>query len=359
MIWFIGDTEAHYNASDTTPTKVYGHVTLGTPIVRLDRSSDAASKTEYQFHGLANNTLAAVAQEGGTINASFVYAPFGEIIEATDGGAPTAGLTHHRRRMNDKFIDDISGNAYYGFRYYDKTAMIWTQSDPFYRFLPDAAWDQPRRSLLYGFSGQNPLRYIDPDGRDIIDRILRPLVEPITRPAMRMDVQRPAPESLRPVDKSTNVTIAMPGPQDWLGKLATDAIIAGAKYAINEVLADFGTDEAGGGAGGDDLSGGDGGGGDDASTLDGHQVDPWGRSQDAVDKWNVEHQSVNKHYSEKGTHQAITDADDARPGGHRWFRAQKQDAKHKRQEEQAEEKESDGPEEPPKKRRRDDDDDMM
>ncbi|MBE7451257.1 MAG: hypothetical protein HS111_20900 [Kofleriaceae bacterium] len=34
-----------------------------------------------------------------------------------------------------------------------------------YRFVPDAAWDEPRRGLLYAFSGQNPLRYLDPDGR--------------------------------------------------------------------------------------------------------------------------------------------------------------------------------------------------
>jgi len=94
-----------------------------------------------------------------------VYAPFGEIIEATDGGGSSAGIEKHRRRMNDKFVDEIGGLAYYGFRYYDKTSMTWTQSDPLYRFAPDAAWDAPRRGALYTNDLNNPLRYLDPDGR--------------------------------------------------------------------------------------------------------------------------------------------------------------------------------------------------
>jgi RHS repeat-associated protein len=164
MIWFIGDVEAHYNASGA-PTKIYGHVMMGTTVARFERTSDAPSVFEYQFHGLANNTLAAVDQTSGTVNASFVYAPFGEIIEATDGGGLSAGIDKHRRRMNDKYVDEIGGLAYYGFRYYDKTSMTWTQSDPLYRFAPDAAWTSPRQALLYTMSLNNPIRYIDPDGR--------------------------------------------------------------------------------------------------------------------------------------------------------------------------------------------------
>jgi len=44
--------------------------------------------------------------------------------------------------------------------------MSWTQSDPLYRFVPDAAWLQPRKAGLYVANLNNPLRYIDPDGRD-------------------------------------------------------------------------------------------------------------------------------------------------------------------------------------------------
>jgi RHS repeat-associated protein len=55
--------------------------------------------------------------------------------------------------------------SYYGARYFDKNLMTWTQSDPLYRFSPDAAWTEPRRALLYAADLNNPLKYLDPDGR--------------------------------------------------------------------------------------------------------------------------------------------------------------------------------------------------
>lgn len=164
LVWFIGDTEAHYSAAGV-PTRVFGHVSMGTPVFRLDRDSDGAAGGEYQFHGLASNTLASIENGTGTVNASFVYAPFGEVIEATNAGGPADGAAAHRRRMNDKYIDEVDELAYYGARYYDRTSMTWTQSDPAYRFTPDAAWANPRRATLYTMSLNNPNRYIDPDGR--------------------------------------------------------------------------------------------------------------------------------------------------------------------------------------------------
>jgi RHS repeat-associated protein len=163
--WFIEDTEAHYNATGTV-TRAFGHVSMGTPVARFDRSSDGPSTLEYQFHGLANNTIATIDQPTGTTNTSFMYAPFGEIVEATNAGGSTNGLPWHRRRFNDKYVDEVSGLAYYGFRYYDKLSMTWTQDDPLFQFVPDLTQDVPRRAQLYTFSLNNSLRYLDPDGLD-------------------------------------------------------------------------------------------------------------------------------------------------------------------------------------------------
>ena len=162
MIWFIGDTQAHYNGAGTV-THIYTNVSMGTPVARVDRTADTTTTVEFQFHGLASNTIAAVAQNG-TINASFSYAPFGEVLEATNAGGASQGTAVHKRRFNDKFEDDIGGLTYYGARFYDKTLIGWTQSDPLYRFDPDGAWAQPRKANLYTFSLQNSVRYIDPDG---------------------------------------------------------------------------------------------------------------------------------------------------------------------------------------------------
>jgi len=165
LTWFIGDTEAHYTGAGAE-TKIYSHLSLGTPIARVARTSNTATSLEFQFHGLASHTLAAVAQDG-TINASFSYAPFGEVIEATDAGGASAGIGVHKRRSNDKIEDDLTGLAYYGARYYDKTLIGWTQADPLYLRLPDSAqMSTPRRANIYAFTLNNALRYVDPDGLD-------------------------------------------------------------------------------------------------------------------------------------------------------------------------------------------------
>ncbi len=163
-IWFINDVEAHYDGAGQW-IRSYAHVSMGTPVARVATGTSLVGEVEYQFHGLANNTLAAVSANG-TVQASFSYAPFGEIIEATSAGGATTGLNAHRRRMNDKFVDEVSDLAYYGARYYDKTSMTWTQCDPRYRVAPDAAGTTPRRASLYAFSLNNPLRYLDPDGME-------------------------------------------------------------------------------------------------------------------------------------------------------------------------------------------------
>ncbi|MCX5742960.1 MAG: hypothetical protein NT062_10740, partial [Proteobacteria bacterium] len=144
----------------------YSHLALGTPVARVARTgpNNTDYTVEFQAHGLADNLLAAVDGSGG-VRVGLVHTPFGSTIEATDVGG-TTGLAGHPRRMNDKYTDDLSGLAYYGARYYDRSSMTWTQGDPLYRFTPEAAWASPRRSSLYTMSLNNPLRYLDPDGKD-------------------------------------------------------------------------------------------------------------------------------------------------------------------------------------------------
>ena len=163
IVW-LRDTEAHYDATNAV-ANVYSYLSLGTAVARVNRTGNTTATTEYTFHGQASNTLAAI-DSTGVVEASFSYAPFGEIVEATNGGGASDGVAAHRRRMNDKYVDEATNLAYYGARYYDKTLIGWTQMDPLYRFAPDARWSAPRRGNVYEFSLENPLRFIDPDGRD-------------------------------------------------------------------------------------------------------------------------------------------------------------------------------------------------
>ncbi|MBA3391790.1 MAG: hypothetical protein H0T89_04050 [Deltaproteobacteria bacterium] len=165
MVWFIGDTEAHYDGTGAL-TRVFSNVSMGTPVARHDRTGDTTTAIEFQFHGLASSTIAAVANDGA-INASFSYTPFGSVVEATSVPGSTVGAEAHPRRHNDKYVDQLSSLAYYGARYYDRTLIGWTQADPLYLRLPALAQlSSPRRANLHTFTLQNPMRYMDPDGLD-------------------------------------------------------------------------------------------------------------------------------------------------------------------------------------------------
>ena len=159
---FIADTELELTGTGAF-SKSYAHLSLGTPVARIERNAAGTSTIELQYQGIANNTLVALGPTG-TVRSGFVYGPYGDVIQ-TSGTA----VASQRRRFNDKFRDDLTGLTYYGARYYDNLALGWTQADPQYRFAPDAAWTEPRRANLYVFSGGNALRYLDPDGRDVIE----------------------------------------------------------------------------------------------------------------------------------------------------------------------------------------------
>jgi RHS repeat-associated protein len=120
---------------------------------------------EFLFHGLGGSTIATV-DRSGTTGTALSYAPFGELLETINDASG------ERHRLNDKYVDEISNLGYYGARYYDTTSMTWTQADPSFRFAPDDGGEQPRLAMLYTNDLNNPLRYVDPDGRAPLGQII-------------------------------------------------------------------------------------------------------------------------------------------------------------------------------------------
>jgi len=57
-------------------------------------------------------------------------------------------------------LDEETGLYYYGARYYDAQTSVWLSVDPMADKYPEFS--------AYVFSGNNPVLYVDPDGRDII-----------------------------------------------------------------------------------------------------------------------------------------------------------------------------------------------
>lgn len=156
-VWF-GESEALYSLSGVQQRR-YHHIAAGEPIARVQRAGvGSAPEVELQYADTLSSLALATAQNG-TVRAAFVYGGFGEVVSST-------GYSTHRRAFNGAEHDSASGLRHYGFRSYDPLSLRWVSADPKYRFAPEARLTDPQRANLYAFSLNNPLTYVDPDGRD-------------------------------------------------------------------------------------------------------------------------------------------------------------------------------------------------
>jgi RHS repeat-associated protein len=83
------------------------------------------------------------------------YVPFGEVfIEERNNAWNTPYL------FNAKELDEETGLYYYGARYYDARISLWLSTDPLQEKYPNVS--------TYAYTFQNPIKYVDPDGKDIV-----------------------------------------------------------------------------------------------------------------------------------------------------------------------------------------------
>jgi RHS repeat-associated protein len=61
--------------------------------------------------------------------------------------------------FNAKELDEETGLYYYGARYYDPRISLWYGIDPLQEKYPDIS--------TYAYCANNPVKYVDPDGREI------------------------------------------------------------------------------------------------------------------------------------------------------------------------------------------------
>ena len=90
----------------------------------------------------------------GEIVQHIEYVPFGEVfIEERNNKWNTPFL------FNAKELDEETGLYYYGARYYDPRTSIWISTDPLQEKYPNIS--------TYAYVANNPVKYIDPDGKRI------------------------------------------------------------------------------------------------------------------------------------------------------------------------------------------------
>ncbi len=122
---------------------------IGTIVAETKFTNGAAIAT-YYYHCNHRGDVTHVRSGTNTI-ATYDYAPFGELRSSS-------GSYNARFRFSSKECDQASGLYYFGFRYCGPTVGRFVTADPLGEKLG---------LNLYRFCANNPLRYVDTDGRSV------------------------------------------------------------------------------------------------------------------------------------------------------------------------------------------------
>ena len=160
--------------------RVHKHIFVGnsrlvTAMTHTDNNGDNAEQREkrYYYHSDHLGSAQFVTDWKGRQYEHIEYTPYGELwIEEV-----AAGLDKLPFRFTGKEMDEETGLYYYGARYLDPKYSRWLSGDPALgEYIPSAGADTSKLAgmggvyntvnlHLYHYSGNNPVKYTDPDGR--------------------------------------------------------------------------------------------------------------------------------------------------------------------------------------------------
>ena len=226
----FGDGTVHRIGDETTTTDYCGNVIYENGVAKLLLTEEgyvtlSDSKYHYYLKDHQGN-IRVVANQDGTVEEVNHYYPFGGLFATASGVQPY--------KYNGKELDRTNGlNWYdYGARMYDPALCRFLTMDPlaekYYGISP------------YAYCGNNPVKRIDPDGKDWYDAVMGYVIGHVTNSipgtgALR-DAYTPTDASdynaaLRGID---NVTIAVGAVMaDWGGKgTATGLALAAASGSV-------------------------------------------------------------------------------------------------------------------------------
>ena len=167
--------------------RVHKHIFVGnsrlvTAMTHTDNNGDNAEQREkrYYYHSDHLGSAQFVTDWRGRQYEHIEYTPYGELwIEEV-----AAGLDKLPFRFTGKEMDEETGLYYYGARYLDPKYSRWLSGDPALSdYIPKAPIDDEAKKHnenlpgmggvfnvvnlhLYHYAGNNPIKYIDPTGRD-------------------------------------------------------------------------------------------------------------------------------------------------------------------------------------------------
>lgn len=121
--------------------------------------SEEAENLVFFYHPDHLGSTSYVTDADGNIAQHIEYIPYGEVfVEERNSQFSTNFL------FNAKELDNETGLYYYGARYLDPTGAMWLSVDPM--------WEKYAGMSPYNYCAGNPVKFVDPDGKDIDDESL-------------------------------------------------------------------------------------------------------------------------------------------------------------------------------------------
>ncbi len=120
-----------------------------------DDTHDLKKMDAFYFHPDHLGSSSYITNMRGMVSQHMEYLPFGELLVDEHKNSYNSPF-----KYNGKEFDEETGNYFYGARYYDPKWSIFISVDPSAEKYP--SWNP------YHYVHQNPIKYIDPDGRDAI-----------------------------------------------------------------------------------------------------------------------------------------------------------------------------------------------
>ena len=190
---------------------------------------------QYFYHSDHLGSASLISDYKGDEYQRIEYTPYGETwVEKTQN----QGLEYLPYKFTAKELDEETGLYYYGARYLDPKYSMWISTDPALgEYIPKAPIDEEAKKYnqnlpgmggvfnhingnLYHYAANNPVRYIDPDGRQAIPFVLpRPI--PFVLPRV-MPIPLPSEIVVPPILPNTTIKnfdgryfIEKPWDGDW------------------------------------------------------------------------------------------------------------------------------------------------
>lgn len=136
-------------------------------------TSTNISKDLFHPDHLGSSTL--ITDNFGDPYQFFLNLPFGETMVEQR----RSGTFNNPYKFNGKELDEETGLYYYGARYYNPRTSVWLSVDPIALWQPvqevehyiegqhNGGYFNPKNMSVYGYTYQNPINYIDPNGKQI------------------------------------------------------------------------------------------------------------------------------------------------------------------------------------------------